>query len=266
MKKLSIFIAMLALYISATAQDASTPAKSPDNSTLSNGFIGLIGGYSISMGNWTHTSYITGDAGKWLSDNPDNLSAGFAGNGGTYGVEGGWYFCKYLGIGGLVSYSHYGFKGLDSLSAGYQKSFDVDQETAYTTGGYDIWNFMGGLYFRYPFSDKFAITAKFLGGFTSATTPQIAVDLWDGGVEDGIFTQQRCTADAFGYMAGLGVSYKLSKCMGLNLQGIYTSSTPDFLIDNSNRNNAAGRLITEYKQPLTSINICLGVTYLIGGK
>jgi hypothetical protein len=266
MKNLSIFILLLALNMCANAQDAATPNKSSDNSTMSNGFIGLLGGYSISMGNWTHTTYITGDAGKWLSDNPDNLSAGFAGNGSTYGVEGGWYFCKYLGIGGLVSYSHYGFTGLDSISAGFDKSFDVDQITTTVSGGYDIWNFMGGLYFRYPFSDKFAITAKLLGGFTSATTPQIAVDVEDGGVDDGSFYQQRCTANSFGYMAGLGVSYKLSKCMGLNLQGIYASSEPDFLIDNTNRNNSIGRLITEYKQPLTSINICLGLTYLLGSK
>jgi hypothetical protein len=266
MKKLSIFIAMLALYTGVNAQDASTPAKSSDNSTMSNGFIGLLGGSSISMGNWTHTSYITGDAGKWLSDNPDNLSAGFAGNGSTFGVEGAWYFCKYVGIGGQVSYSHYVFKGLDSLSSGYDASFDVDQITTTVSGGYDIWNFMTGLYLRFPCSDKLDVTAKLLGGFTSATTPQIVVDVYDGGVDDGVFTQQRCTANSFGYMAGLGISYKLNNWLGLNLQGIYASSEPDFMIDNTNRNNTIGRLITEYKQPLTNFNICLGVTYLIGNK
>jgi|GEM_PF-635512 hypothetical protein len=266
MKKLSIFIAMLVLYTGVNAQDASTPAKSSDNSTMSNGFIGLLGGPSISMGNWTHTSYITGDAGKWLSDNPDNLSAGFAGNGSTFGVEGAWYFCKYVGIGGQVSYSHYVFKGLDSLSSGYDASFDVDQITTNVSGGYDIWNFMTGLYLRFPCSDKLAVTAKLLGGFTSATTPQIAVDVEDGGVDDGYFYQQRCTANSFGYMAGLGISYKLNNWLGLNLQGIYASSEPDFMIDNTNRNNSIGRLITEYKQPLTNFNICLGVIYLIGSK
>jgi hypothetical protein len=266
MKKLSIFIVMLALLTSAKAQDAGAQPASPEKPALNKGFIGLFGGYSISMGNWTHTSYITGDAGKWLSDNPDNLSAGFAGNGSTYGAEGAWYFCKYLGVGGLVSFSYFNFKGLDSLSAGYQKSFFVDQETAYDTGGYKIWNFFAGLYFRYPFSDKFAITAKLLGGFTSATTPTIAIDLWDGGVEDGIFIQEPSTANAIGYMAGIGISYKLTKWLGLNLQGLYTSSKPHFLIDNVNRKTITGRLIPEYQQPLTSINICLGVTYLLGSK
>ncbi len=266
MKKLSIIILALTLYIGANAQDASNPAKSADNSTMTNGFIGLLGGYSLSMGNWTHTSYITGDAGKWLSNNPDNLSAGFAGNGSTFGIEGAWYFCKNVGIGGLVSYSHYAFNGLDSLSAGYDKSFDVDQITTTVSGGYDIVNFMTGLYFRFPCSDKLDVTAKLLGGFTSATTPQIAVDVEDGGVDDGSFYQQRCTANSFGYMAGLGVSYKLNNWLGLNLQGIYASSEPDFMIDNTNRNNSIGRLITEYKQPLTNFNICLGVTYLIGNK
>jgi hypothetical protein len=266
MKNISAFVLVLALCSGAIAQDTSTPPKSSDSPALNNGFVGLFGGYCISMGNWTHTSYITGDAGAWLANNPDNLSAGFAGNGNTFSVEGAWYFCKYIGIGGQVSFSYFSFKGLDSLSAGYQKSFFVDRETAYSVGGYNIWNFMTGLYFRYPFSNKFSVTAKVLGGFTSATTPEIDVDLWDGGVEDGVFTQQRCTADAFGYMAGLGVSYKLNNSLGLNLQGIYASSQPDFLIDNTNRKTITGRLITEYNQPLTSFNICLGVVYLIGNK
>src|SRR5580704_14317427 len=118
MKNLSIFIWLFAVSIGAKAQDAGTPAKSSDNSAQSNGFIGLIGGYSVATGNWTHTSYITDDVGKWFSNNPDNLSAGFAGNGYTIGVEGAWYFSKYVGVGGVISYSHYGFSGLDSLSAG----------------------------------------------------------------------------------------------------------------------------------------------------
>jgi hypothetical protein len=266
MKKLSIFILMLTLCMGAMAQDAGSSAKNTDSPALNAGFIGLIGGYSISSGNWTHTSYVADQYGAWQANNSDNLSAGFAGNGFTLGAEGAWYFSKYVGVGGLVSYSYFAFNGLDSISTGYRGSFDVDQVTTTVVGGYNIWNFMGGLYFRYPFSDKFAITAKLLGGFTSATTPEIDVAVEDGGVEDGTFTQQRCTADAFGYMAGLGVSYKLNNWLGLNLQGIYTSSEPDFLIDNTNRNINAGRLLTEYKQPLTSFNVCLGVTYLIGSK
>lgn len=266
MKNISVFIMFFALSIGAKAQNGSTPSKTSDNSTMSNGFIGLIGGCSIATGNWTHTSYVADEYGAWLPNNSDNLSAGFAGNGFTIGAEGAWYFSKYVGVGGLVSYSHYAFNGLDSISAGYRGSFDVDQVTTSVVGGYSIWNFMTGLYFRYPISSKLSVTAKLLGGFTSATTPEIDVAVEDGGVEDGTFTQQKCTADAFGYMAGIGVNYKLSNMFALNLQGVFASSKPDFLIDNTNRNINAGRLLTEYNQPLTSINICLGVSYLIGNK
>ncbi len=265
MKNLSIFIFLLALSIGAKAQDASTP-KSSDNTSINNGFIGIIGGYSIANGNWTHTSYNADEFGAWLPTNSDNLSAGFAGNGFTLGGEGAWYFSKYVGVGGQVTYSYFAFNGLDSISAGYRGSFDVDRVTTSVVGGYNIWNFMTGLYFRYPFSNKLSVTAKLLGGFSSATTPEIDVAVEDGGVEDGTFTQQRCTADALGYMAGIGVSYNLCPKLALNLQGVYASTQPDFLIDNTNRNINAGRLLTEYNQPLTSFNICLGVSYVFGSK
>ncbi|HTA82322.1 MAG TPA: hypothetical protein VK783_05305 [Bacteroidia bacterium] len=264
MKKIIVLSTALIFSAGIYAQDANTTAKNPDVPVMSNGFIGILGGYSISTGNWTHTSYVADQYGAWLPNNSDNLSAGFAGNGSTFGVEGGWYFCQYIGIGGHVSYSNFVFKGLDSISAGYRGSFDVDQVTTSVSGGYSIWNFMTGLYFRYPLTDKFSVTAKLLGGFTSATTPEIDVAVEDGGVEDGTFTQQKCTANSFGYMAGIGISYKLNNYLGINLQGTYASSQPDFKIDNTNRPVNVGRLLTEYNQPLTNYNICLGVTYLIG--
>src|ERR1700739_1410340 len=105
MKNLSIFILMLGLSTGAIAQDASTPAKNSNNSSMNNGFIGIFGGYAISTGNWTHTAYNADEYGAWLPNNSDNLSSGFAGNGSTFGVEGGWFFCNYIGIGGSVSHS-----------------------------------------------------------------------------------------------------------------------------------------------------------------
>jgi len=263
MKKLSLLALALTLSTGIFAQDANSSIAPP----ASNGsFIGIIGGYSMPSGNWTKTSYISDEYGAWQANNPDNKSAGFAGNGTTFGVQGAWFFSKYIGIGGLVSCTQLNFKGLDSISAGYRGSFDVDQVTTSVSGGYTLWNFMTGVFFRYPFSDKFSVNARVLGGFTSATTPEIDVAVEDGGVEDGTFTQQRCTANSFGYMIGIGVTYNVCNSLAINLLGDYYSSQPNFMIDNTNRNINAGRLITSYNQPLTGINISLGVSYLIGNK
>src|ERR1700742_562246 len=100
MKKLTLLSLALSLSTGIFAQDAKTPV----NATSSNGsFIGIIGGYSMPSGNWTKTSYISDEYGAWLANNPDNQSAGFAGNGTTFGIQGAWFFSNYIGIGGLVS-------------------------------------------------------------------------------------------------------------------------------------------------------------------
>ncbi len=242
MKKLKIVIALFIIGVAAYSQTTDIP-------TENNGFIGVFGGLTVPSGNWTHVAY------------NDNTS-GYAGNGSTFGIEGAWYFSKCVGIGGMISYSIFSFKGIDSLSAGYQNSFDVDQVTTMVNGGYSMWTFMPGIYLRCPFGNKFSINAKFLAGFTSATTPTITCDVFDGGRDDGIFTQQACTANAFGYMVGLGVSYSIRSCLALNLHANYLSTQPDFYIDNINRPANVGRLITEYNQPLNTMSFTLGVAYL----
>jgi hypothetical protein len=227
-----------------TATDTETPDKN---------FIGLLGGYSIPMGNWTKSAYY------------DNTS-GFAGNGGTFAFEGAHFFSKYFGIGGMVTHSAFNIskKGLDSLSRGYQQDFDVDQVTTTIDGAYTMWTFMPGIYLKYPFTDRFSVMGKFFAGFTSTTTPKISVDVEDGGIDDGIFIQQKSTANSFGYMAGLAVSYRIVKGLSLNLSGNYLSCHPDFNVENTNRPISAGRLIPEYNQPITFVNVSLGLAYQFG--
>ncbi len=252
MKNLKMFILLLVVCSATQAQN--------------NNFISVFGGITSPSGNWTKTAYNVNDIGGWLTTDADNLSSGFAGSGSTFGVEGAWFFSKYFGVGGLVSHNTFNFAGLDALSAGYRSSFDVDQVTTTVNGGYTMWNFMYGIYFKYPVSDKFAVTAKALAGFTSATTPSIAVDVFDGGNDDGVFTQEPSTANSFSYMTGIGVSYKMLANVSVNLQGTYASSQPDFLIDNVNRPSNIGRLITEYNQPLTYMSFSLGAAYMLGKK
>jgi len=246
MKNLKLFSFLLILSIGSKAQTTDSPGQS-------NGFIGVLGGMTMPSGNWTKVAY------------NDNTS-GYAGNGTIFGIEGAYFFSKYVGIGGMVSYSTFNFKGLDSLSAGYQNSFDVDKTTTSVNGGYSMWTFMPGLYLRYPFSDKFSVNAKVLAGFTSTTTPTITCDVFDGGRDDGNFIQQACTANSFGYMAGIGVSYNVLSWLGINLHANYLSCQPDFYMDNINRPANVGRLITEYNQPLGAMSFTLGVAYIFTKK
>ena len=231
----------------------NSKAQTADTETPSKNFIGLLGGYSIPTGNWNKTAYYVN-------------TSGYAGNGSTFGIEGAHFFSKYFGIGGMVSHSmcNVSKKGLDSLSRGYQQDFDVDQVTTSIDGAYTMWTFMPGIYLKYPFTDRFSVMGKFFAGFTSTTTPKISVDVEDGGVDDGIFIQQKSTANSFGYMAGLAFSYRIVKGLSLNLSGNYLSCHPDFMVANTNRANSAGRLITEYNEPISFMNISLGLAYQFG--
>jgi len=263
MKNITLFSLLLATALSIQAQTTETQSSGNNGS-----FIGVFGGFSMPMGNWKKNVYNKDDIGGWIPTDAGNLSAGFAGNGSTFGYEGAWFISKYIGIGGVISYSSFSIStaGLDTLSAGYRASFDVDKTTTTISGNYTMWSVLPGIYLRYPFTDKFSAQVKLLGGFTSVTTPNISVDVFDGGVDDGSFIQLACVANSFAFMGGLNLSYNLSSCFALNLQGNYFYSQPDFFLANLNRNANVGRLITEYNQPLTFMNFSLGLAYTFGKK
>src|ERR1017187_6379907 len=170
MKKVIIIILMLVLGMGIHAQN--------------NNFISLFGGLTMPSGNWTNTAYKANDVGVWNPTDPANLSSGFAGKGATFGIEGAYFFSKYFGVGSMVNYSTFGFAGLNALSAGYQGSLDVDSVATTVGPGYTMWNFMYGIYFSYPVTNKFSVTAKLVGGLTTVTTPSIVVHVWDGGRDD----------------------------------------------------------------------------------
>jgi opacity protein-like surface antigen len=223
------------------------------------GFIGINGGISIPTGNWARANYVVNTQAY------QNDPSGFASVGGIVALDGAYFFSKHIGIGALISYATYKTKDLDTLSGGYQESFDVDQVTT-TANSYKIWNFLPGLYFKFPAGKKLSVTGRALAGITYASTPQYSVDVEDGGVDDGTFYQKSANKTSFAFAAGAGLSYPLMKCFAINLHGDYFYSKPDFTIENSARENAAGRLVTNYNEPLSGINVSLGVALLFGKK
>ncbi len=190
-----------------------------------------------------------------------NDPSGFAANGGLFAIDGAWFFSKHFGIGGMFNYATYSTKDLATLSLGYQQSFDVDSVNT-TAGSYKVWNILPGLYFNYPLAKKLAVTARALAGITNATTPMVAVSVNDGGIYDGTFIQQPATKTSFAFQLGAGLNYKIIKCLAVDLRADYFYSKPDFTIQNTMRQNKAGRMVPEYNQPLTAVNISLGVSYL----
>jgi len=222
-------------------------------------FIGINGGISIPAGNWGKSPSVVSINGTVNDPN------GYANVGGIGLLDGAWFFSKHFGIGGMFGYGVYNLKNVDSLSQGYQQSFDVDT-TRTTPTNYKMWDFLPGLYFDYPITKKLSVTARGLVGIAHATTPQITVTIEDGGVFDNPAIQYSSSKTAFAWDLGAGLSYTVVKCLALNLRADYFYTKPDFAIANSTRVNNAGREISEYNQPLEAINVSFGVAYLFGKK
>ena len=227
-----------------------------------NSFIGLNGGVSFPAGNWGKASTATS-----LTSLEGTVGdpSGYANTGGLFAIDGAWFFSKHFAIGGMFKYGSYNLHGMDSLSYGYEKSFDVDT-TRLTHSDYKLWSIMPGLYYNLMVAKKLSLTARALAGISHATTPQITVTIEDGGVFDPPVVQYSSSQTSFAFDLGAGLRYMINKCLAIDLNGDYYYTKPDFTINNSSRVNNAGREITEYNQPLASINVSLGIAYVIGKK
>ncbi|HEV2481481.1 MAG TPA: hypothetical protein VGS79_17545 [Puia sp.] len=220
------------------------------------------GGVSIPLGNWGNTS--TASSLQSLNGTKSDVN-GYANTGGFFSADGAWFFSKYFGIGGMFRYGTYNMKGIDSLSQGYEESFDVDTTRTYTTN-YKVWSVMPGVYFNYPLVSKLSLTARALVGIADAKTPQIYVNIEDGGVTDPPAIQYSASKIAFAADLGVGFRYDVFRGIAVNLKADYFYTKPDFTINNTQRITNAGREVYTYDQPLESVNVAAGISYSFGHK
>jgi opacity protein-like surface antigen len=240
MKKILILAVSVCTYTSSFAQKAAS------DTAKSSSFIGLTIGYAHAGGNFTKADY-------------ENDKAGFANSAGlNFGLEGAYYLTKNIGIGGVFSNSSFYTKGKQALADGYKEDFDVDSTTVTDKGKYSTNNFLIGPYFSFPMK-KFTIDTRVVVGLTTAKTPEFRVDLEDQA--DATFYQKSAKASTFGFQAGVGIRYSIVKNLCVKLNVDYFYSKPDFKITNENRVNNAGRLIAEYKEPISGVLLNFGIAY-----
>ncbi len=227
-----------------------------------NSFIGVSGGASFPIGNWGKASTATS---LTSLEGTVGDESGYANTGGFFAIDGAWFFSKHFAIGGMFKYGSYNLHGMDSLSYGYEQSFDVDT-TRLTHTDYKLWSIMPGLYYQLQIAKKLSLTARGLIGISNASTPQITVTIEDGGVFDTPVVQYSSSKTSFAFDLGAGLRYVINKNFAIDLNGDYFYTNPDFTIDNSSRVNNAGREVTEYHRPLASFNASLGIAYLFSSK
>ena len=242
---------LLSLAVAISLSPALFAQQKPAN------FIGVEWGISLPLGNFGKASTATALTSiEGTVDDP----GGYARPGGFGAVDGAWFFSKHFGIGGLFKYGTYNLKHVDSLSQGYEESFDVDQTSTIVTN-YKMWSLMPGVYFDLPLAGKLSLTGRGLAGISHTSTPQIAVAIEDGGVEDPPVVQSSAAKTAFAFDLGAGLKYNIIRCLAINLRADYFYTKPDLTIGNSGRNNNAGREVTRYDQALSSVNFSLGIAY-----
>ena len=241
MKKIIIFtMAAASICTLSFAQDKT------EDATKAQSFIGITGGYAHAGGNFIKSDYY-------------NNNSGFANPSGmNMGIEGAYFFHKNFGIGGVFSNTSFYTKGKQALADGYKDAFDVDSTTVTDKGKYSTYNFLIGPYFSFPMK-KLSIDLRVVGGLVNASTPEFTTYLED---QTGVtFSQKSSTANTFGFQAGAGVRYSIIKYLCVKLNADYFYSNPDFKITNENRVINTGRLITEYKQPISGVCLNFGIAY-----
>src|ERR1700753_489496 len=126
MKSLKTITFLAAIILSTSTFAQQKPAS----------FIGVEGGISLPLGNFGKASTATA---LTSIEGTVNDPSGYAKAGGFGAIDGAWFFSKHFGIGGLFKYGTYNLKHVDSLSQGYEESFDVDQ-TSTTVTNYKMWS------------------------------------------------------------------------------------------------------------------------------
>jgi outer membrane protein with beta-barrel domain len=247
MNSSKIFLFLFALCMSVSVFAQQKPAT----------FIEVDGGASLPLGNWGGTA--TASSLMSIKGTVNDVK-GWANVGGFGAVDGAWFFSSHFGVGGMFKFGTNGLKKVDSLSQGYEESFDVDT-TRTTPTHYTSWSIMPGIYYMLSIAKKFDFTARALLGITHASTPQITCTIEDGGVFDAPIVQYSASKIAPSADIGAGLSYNINKCVAIALRADYFYTKPDFTIRNAPRLNNAGREIYKYDQPLESVNFSLGVVY-----
>lgn len=256
MKKVIVLYIVLGLIsIGAFAQDSTGIANlaKKDTAQIKRYFLGVSGGYSYLMGNLAGINY-------------SDPKSGFASlDGYNVGADGAYYLNKFIGIGGVVSFSSFYVSqaGLTDLAYGYQQSFNGDSAKAAATTKYNFYNFFLGPYFSIPLKNKkTTLDIRVVGGLTYVRTAEFDIVVINAGVPHP-FAQNISQAIAWGAQGGIGIRHSLGNnmCVKLNVDYYYTA--PNIGIINSNM-PANVRELTTYHQPIMMLHFNFGLAYKFG--
>jgi hypothetical protein len=242
MKKLTLIIIACMTGAGVFAQK-----KSADKTFV----LSVNGGVSLPSGNFSKADYA-------------DPKSGFANSGGHFNITGTYYFNKNFGVGVLVGYSAFGHTGSKSLSDGYKEDSGTDSTTLYLKGNNHSLNVLIGPYYRIPVGNKFSIDLRVLGGYVNTHLAGFQVFYED--YTTNAMSQEESSGGGFGFQAGAGVNYQLTKMIAIKANADYFSSKPKVDIKYDNFIVNSGRKLNSYDQSINGINVTLGVAFNLFGR
>ena len=186
-----------------------------------------------------------------------DASSGFAGTGGHFNVTAGYSLGKHWGVQVLAGYSKFAFKGAQSLSDGYKEDSGTDSTTLYRKGTNHSWSFLIGPTYKIDAGRKFSITARALGGYVNTHLAGFQIFYED--YLDNAMSQREASGGAFGWQAGLGLQYKLTARLAVQINADYFASKPNIDISYDNFVVNSGRRLTRYNETIGGINTTAGL-------
>ena len=213
--------------------------------------IGVTGGLSMPMGNFAKTDYASN-------------KSGFASTGFNAGVTGTYMLSRHWGVTALASYTRFSSAGLENIAAGYVESFAVGDATVRIKDDNHTFSYIVGADYSVAFCHHLSVDLRAMTGLVHAQLAGYEVLLEDNA--NSTFQQKAATANTIGFQAGAAVKYDFSKHFGVALNLDYFYSKPDFTIENVNRTNNAGRLLTGYNEPIAGINTNISLIYILSRR
>ncbi len=241
-KKLITAVILWTICLSFTT-DAQNSLGTPDKAKVA---FSLTGGFTTPFGNFKKSDYL-------------DPKSGFAANGYHVGLAATYFFTQHLGLNMVGSYRQFGFRGIQQISDGFHEAFDVDSTSASTRGSSHMVSFLVGPYYSLTILKKLSVDFEYTMGVTGCTLAGWDVLLTDAGITHPPLTQNQASALSFGYEFGTGIRYLLKPHWSVVAKGTYFFAHPDFPVTNIDRLANAGRLITNYNQQISGIEINLSL-------
>ena len=196
--------------------------------------------------------------GEFASTDENSNSAGYAQTGFLVDVSLGLKFSKHFGVNMLVreQVNKYDAQALadQTKESGVSSSINT---TAWTMGGY-----MVGCYGSFPISKIFTIEPRIMVGYSTATSPNITINVTDG-TTSAWAKVHSASSGSFSYLIGVGYRINAGKSFCFSFNADYLGANPEF-----------SNVVTTYSwgdkevgtmsQNIETINLSFGIGFRFG--